>query len=526
MKRLILFFALIGIVTSGYTQSNLLWSMDFEVGIERYFSEYPIIDAVADTINVMGRKNIANGQRLAIVKYDLLGNTISTKTYGNDSVSRNKIIDYKFDTLGHVYILNRDELEYAKYKMVLQKYALNGDLVWVEQIQSPNDISFNPFSLGIANDDSIFITAYKNTDYPTDPWDDVDMTIRTPQLYAYDMDGDQLWYREFDRNTEIEWFSHSVFLHQNEVFLFANANKLIKVDFNNNLLFNDTTGILNGINDIQVTPDNNLLITALSYRISKIDLTGTLLWTRHYGANSGNSHETKATVQDSDGNIYTTGRHYGANEGTPSYTNADILTVKYNTHGSQLWQNRYEYGGNNADIGNTISIKNGQVYVGGNSQSADVGSDYDYVVLKMDSDTGGTTGVYRYNGPANGHDSVSSLYIFDNANLAVTGLSYNNTKYDWTTQLLSDITLSVQDISLDNKFLLYPNPIANGELLTIEGSDIKSYSIVSSLGKKVQDAKLGNNDIHSICIDNLASGMYFLHLQTDSGITTKKLIVK
>ncbi|MBK8875713.1 MAG: hypothetical protein IPN13_18095 [Bacteroidetes bacterium] len=51
------------------------------------------------------------------------------------------------------------------------------------------------------------------------------------------------------------------------------------------------------------------------------------------------------------------------NYGTPSYTNADILTLKYNSNGNLIWQSRYEYGINNADIGNVIILKNGQIYV-------------------------------------------------------------------------------------------------------------------------------------------------------------------
>ena len=258
-------------------------------------------------------------------------------------------------------------------------------------------------------------------------------------------------------------------------------------------------------------------------------MVGSLIWTKEYGTNLPSNvggDEMKATIQDSDGNIYITGRHYGLNYGTPNYTNADILTLKYDSSGNIIWQNRYEYGVNNADIGNTIALKNGQVYVGGQSQRLGVGTDYDYVVLKIDSETGLSTGVYRYNGPSDGDDAVSSLYVFDNGNVALTGLSYINSQYDWTTQLLSDLVLSVQDVSFESNFQMYPNPNASGDVLIIVGNGIKSYSIISSLGQIVLQETLNENNEHSIYINNITTGVYLLNLITEDGIITKKLIVK
>jgi hypothetical protein len=529
MKRLILILTLIGIMTNTYSQSTFLWSKDFTAELNNYYSEYPSIQTTADTIKVIGRKNTANGQRLLIINYDLLGDTISTKTFGSDSVFNNSIIDYKFDTLNHVYILSKEQLGFYKSKIVLQKYSLDGNIIWVEQIQNPADTSYAPRSLGLANDTSLFITAYKEYDYP-ETGDDVILTTTLSQLYAYNSNGIQLWQREFNPNTEINWFAYDIFIHNDDIFLFGSAGKLVKVDVNNNLIFNGTTSILNGINDVQVTPDNNLLITAwTSYRISKVNLTGSLIWTQQYGTNlpsNVSGDEMKATIQDSDGNIYITGRHYGLNYGTPSYTNADILTLKYNNNGNLIWQNRYEYLIDNADIGNVIKLKNGSIYVGGQSESIGLGTGYDYVVLKIDSATGVSTGVYRYDGLANGDDAVSSLYVFDNGNVVLTGLSFINSQYNWTTQLLSDIVLSVQNISFDNNFQVYPNPTASGEVLTIVGNGIKSYSIISAIGQMVQQGTLEASELHSIHIGNVTTGMYLLYLKTDNGIMTRKLIVK
>lgn len=523
---------------NAYSQSPMLWSKDFATGHNRHYPMYPnknlqSIQILADTIKVIGRKNTSNGQRLSIVKYDLLGNAISTKTYGNNSVFNNSIIDYKFDSTNHLYILHKEQLGFYKSKIVLQKYSPGGNLIWLEQMQSPADTSYTPTSIGLTNDTHLFVAAYKEYDYPESLNEDVINTVTIPQLYSYDSNGNQLWLREFNPNTEIKWFPYEIFIHSNKAFLFgyntSDINRLVKVDLNNNLTINTSAGIQNGINNVQLTPDNKLLITSgINYRISKVNLNGTAIWTADYGTNLP-SHvigdEIKATLQDSAGNIYVTGKHYGENYGTSNYTNADIFTIKYDSSGNLIWQNRYGYGGNNADIGNTMILKNGQIYVGGESQSSGVGTDYDYVVLKIGSISGASTGVYRYGGIANGDDAVYSLAVFDNGNVALTGRSYINSQYDWTTQLLSGI-LSVQNNSSPNNFQVYPNPIGTGKILKINGEGIKSYSIISFLGQVVQQGFLEPSDFHKIQLDNLTTGMYLLNLQTDKEIVTSKIIVR
>lgn len=519
MKRIALILILTGIIPIAYSQT--LWSKDFTTELNNYYSEYPSIETIVDTIKVIGRKNTTDGQRLLVVKYDLLGDTISSQMYGSDSVLNNSIIDYKFDNANNVYILHKEQLEFYKTKIVLQKYSLNGNLLWVEQIKSPADTSYLPKSLGLANDTSIFITAHKEYDYPA-PGDDVIMTTTLPYLYAYNSNGSQLWQREFDPNSEINWFANKIFVHNSTAFLFANNNSssacLIKVDINNILTIYTNTGIF-GINDIQLTPDNNLLITSeLGYRIFKASLAGTVIWTEYYGTNlpsNVSGDEIRATIQDAAGNIYITGRHYGLNYGNPNYTNADILTIKFDSDGNLIWQNRFEYGVNNADVANTIVLKNGQVYVGGESQRLGVGTDFDYIVLKIDSASGLWTGGYRYDGLSSGNDAIYSLSVLNNGNVALTGLSYINSNYDWTTQLLSDVVLSVPTLDSENKFEVFPNPSTGIFEISLpeKYSEVKTIQVYNLEGKLLHEEMTSTSNI-TVDLSKINAGIYLLRIQS------------
>ena len=538
MKQAIILLALMGVMTNAHAQSNLLWSEDFVTQAGGGSLESPVIQAIGDTLRVFGRENTPDGQRLAMVNYDLLGDTISTRTYGSDSVANNIIAEYAFDASNHVYVLHQEQLGFYKKKIVLQKYALNGELLWVRQIQDPADTSYAPLSLDLVNDTCLLVTAYKEYDYPG-PGDDILFTETFAYAYAYHTSGNTLWQRAFDPDTEIGSFLSlpalqikATVVQGDGVLLLGFAGitrKLLRIDINNILTIN--TDIVTPIGtSLQLTPDNKLLTTTNArYIISKVDTTGALSWSQSYGTNlpsNVSGDRIRATQQDSMGNIYVTGQHYGPDYGTPAHTDADILTLKYDSSGQLLWENRYVFGVDNMDIGNTIFLQGGQMYVGGQSNRLGRGTDFDYVVLKMDSATGESTGLYRYDGPDSGNDVVTSLHVFDNGHVALTGTSIINGQPGWTTQLLSDVILSLPATGFANHVQVYPNPVSPGAMLTIAGTGFTSYRIVSMLGQTVQHGELAHYALNHIRLSSLPTGLYLVQMQGADFDTTRKLMVK
>jgi hypothetical protein len=527
MKKLLSTFLLVILWTNSYTQATLGWSRDFEVGLNNYYAEAPEITTDNQTIKVTGRRNIVNGQILEIVNYSLIGDIISVTSFGND-VSNNTVIDYKFDANNQLYLLLAETISYNKLKIILQKYNLNGSLIWAEQIENIEAISNRPYSLGLTPENCIFINAYKEFNYPEFPTD-FDSTITTAYLYAYDQNGSFLWQRQFTSNEINGHFVSKMLVYNESVFLFSEDYTLVKVDSNNNMSLSDTIGVYSGINSTQFTNDSNLLITAITgkFRVTKTNINGASIWLREYPTflpSNVLADEIKSVIQDSEGNIYVTGRHYGHNYNIPTYTNADILTLKYSPNGNLIWENRYEYGVNNADIGNFITIKNGYLYIGGESQRSGVSTDYDYITLKINATTGITNQVYRYNGLENGNDIVSSICVLDNGNYAITGLSYINSKYNWTTQFFTD-NLSIKSNQYVN-LEIFPNPVSVGDLITIGGAQCFGYKLISSIGQIVQLGKINPIDSQKILIKNIKAGMYLLELENETEVTTRKLIVK
>ena len=86
------------------------------------------------------------------------------------------------------------------------------------------------------------------------------------------------------------------------------------------------------------------------------------------------------------------------------------------------------------------------------------------------------------------------------------------------------ILSSEEENSFSQFVSLFPNPASSS--LTIQSSlAITSYSIVNVVGKTIQTASISSQK-NSIDITNLSNGLYFIRLNTEKGIITKRFVVK
>lgn len=536
MKRLITIITFHLIVTNLSSQSTYLWSRDFNTNLEFYFIDQPTIKSFNDTIQVVGVINTANGQRLLMVKYNLNGDTISTNIYGNDSLLNNLIIDYKFDEENQLYILNSEEVSYNKERIIVQKYTSDASLLWMKIAESSSDTSYFAdklsSSINFVNDSNIFITAYKSFNYPLDPFGDINNTQSIAFIQNINSDGSYLWRREFDTDT-LFGFHKSLFVLNNSIYVFNNnGNQLVRIDVNNNIQINNNLGLMILPGNVQMYDEASILTTAFSsrYLVAKADLNGNAIWIYDHGSNvpeNTSSDKISSTLIDSLGNVYITGNHWGENYFALNGTRIDMVTVKIDNQGNLVWANRYNYSGNSTDFAYCMEIKDDYVYVGGGSSEPNILVDYNlnYVVIKINNSTGITEGEYRYNGIENGFDAVSSLSVMNDGKVALTGLSFMNSNYNWTTQLLEDIILSTPKETLDNNSNIYPNP-NNSSVLNLSGEGIEEYQILSSIGQIIQKGTLeSKNNKNSIQLNGILRGVYLIHLITDKGLIIKKLIV-
>lgn len=136
--------------------------------------------------------------------------------------------------------------------------------------------------------------------------------------------------------------------------------------------------------------------TLTGYTLVKYNSSGTQQWVENYfPLNVTTNQGSMANGMDIDaqGNIYVSGEMcYGPNPG-----DYDVLTLKYNSSGTKLWERRWDGGGNIKDHGRDLVLSSdGYVYASSFSVNLNNNEYVDAAVIKMDPSDGSIIWANRY----------------------------------------------------------------------------------------------------------------------------------
>ena len=80
---------------------------------------------------------------------------------------------------------------------------------------------------------------------------------------------------------------------------------------------------------------------------------------------------------------------------------------------------------------------------------------------------------------------------------------------------------------VSSTFNLYPNPAANVVHITnSENMQVQQVTVYDLTGKQLSTQNFNNKTEIQLNVENLASGVYMLHIETNAGIAVKKLVKK
>lgn len=177
-----------------------------------------------------------------------------------------------------------------------------------------------------------------------------------------------------------------------------------------------------------IDANSNVYITGYTYPTSanadittiKYDAAGNIVWVKHY--DNGGYDDANAITLDVSSNVYVTGESDGTGTGR------DIITIKYDANGNQLWAKRFNGTGNGNDVANaTVVDGSGNVYVTGRTTST--GGNINYVTIKYNSN-GVQQWVSTFNGVGNASDISVAIDISSSGRLYITGTSQNTSAND------------------------------------------------------------------------------------------------
>ncbi|MGB7055951.1 MAG: SBBP repeat-containing protein [bacterium] len=348
------------------------------------------------------------------------------------------------DDSGHIYVTGKTENPGTNGDWTTIKYYPNGDTAWIRNFASPGTSNERANAITIGPSGNIYLTGYTMSssagDYLTikyRPNGDTAWTARYNGVgNGYDF---AHWVAVDDEeNVYVTGYSRG-FSYQNDIATVkydSLGNQLWAVLFNGTGNYNDKGHKVIAGNDgyIYVAGYVNPFAsgTRYDYVTIKYDASGgDTVWARTYNGTADSSDMVRDIEVDASGNVYVTGssRTTGAL--------SDIITIKYNALGTEQWTARYNNPDTSAsDGGYGLEVDGlGNVYVVGQSQGLGTGSDI--VTIKYDS-TGNDVWVARYNGPANDYDTPSDeeggkcMTMDQYANIYVTGVSRGATSmYDY-----------------------------------------------------------------------------------------------
>jgi uncharacterized delta-60 repeat protein len=181
--------------------------------------------------------------------------------------------------------------------------------------------------------------------------------------------------------------------------------------------------------DLDRDTSGNVIVTGTSWNGSDFDIVtvkydpaGNQLWSTAFNGSGSGFDEARSIDVDDAGNIYVTG--YTLSTGN----NYNIITLKYNAAGAQQWASTYNGSASGFDEGYEVtSDASGNVYVCGSAETSNAAN---YVTIKYNS-AGTQQWATLYNGSGANPDQAYAIAIDASGFVYVTGYSWGGTTPDF-----------------------------------------------------------------------------------------------
>lgn len=263
-------------------------------------------------------------------------------------------------------------------------------------------------------------------------------------LLKYNSSGTQQWARTYNYNSLQDGAFHVAMVSGGKIGFTAIVQNsstnyklaVVKYDASGNYVNSNVTGSntigFTMVYGCVVDNNRNIYVTgcttgtsSVDYFTIKLDSLLAQQWTATYNGSSSLTDEAKGIVVDGSGNVYVTGYSITATQGK------NIVTIKYNSSGSQQWTKTYDGAASKDDEGFAIAIDaSGNPVVCG---ASDNGDSYDYYTVKYDA-SANIKWHMTWNSAANRSDRAMDVAVDQNGGVVVTGQSMTGaTTYTYVT---------------------------------------------------------------------------------------------
>jgi len=338
--------------------------------------------ARAQAVTVDGRGNVyvagysyssSSDMDFLTLKYDGSGRLLWAVRYDGPAGSSDYASAVKVDEKGCVYTAGHSNGRGTSLDMAVVKYDENGREMWTYRYDGPSHRDDYVQSMAVDPSGNIFVTGYS-----------------------------------FGSGTEHDFVTLKL----------SPAGRKLWADRYNSTMNRDDSACglsLYPGGSIVITGTDRVRETSYDFLTIRYDEKGKRIWQARYSS-PGNEYDTaRALAVGDDGAVYVTGYSYRRE------AEYDIVTLKYDSEGKQVWLAEYNGPYGRMDTACCLAVgRDGSVYVAGKSLSED--SAFDICLLKYDK-AGRQVWAERYNGSGNGADSAVAVAVNHDGNIVVTGYS-------------------------------------------------------------------------------------------------------
>ena len=474
------------------------------------------------------------------LKYNNSGNLLWEKRYNGIANSSDMPRDMTLDDSGNVYVTGYsfEGTSNGGVNWLTIKYNTSGNMIWVKSLDWIGHKGDDARSIKVDNNYNVYVTGYGYVGPPP-------LTFKEDLVVAkYNKDGELQWTRSHSSHPFYSDHGHSILIDSKN-FIYVSGYAVdsiltIKYDQSGNTIwertfFRNTTDMIQPL-FTKLDQQNNIIVngyysveTQYNFVTLKYDDNGNLLWSRIFDSPVGAAEFVGGIEVDVNSNIFITGSTF-----TTFYH--DVMLLKYSPLGDTLWIKTYDAGYVSDEMSYSIVVDTfGNAYVTGSSYSTTTLEDF--ITLKYDS-FGNLLWEDRYipNSTPPGQDLSKSISIDKNNNVFISGsaelrpvgYAITSIKYSQLTEISVNNNTQVESYKIMN----YPNPFNPTTKIKYElpMSVHVLINIFNIIGEKIQcivDERLVAG-VYEVEFNgaSFASGIYFYSFYIDGKLRiSKKLIL-
>jgi uncharacterized delta-60 repeat protein len=420
--------------------------------------------------------NISESDALAL-KYSSTGVENWSKLFAGNGDNTENVNAMTLDVAGNTYLAGYTYSRNNLKDLCVIKLSPIGDTLWVKKYNGSDNGNDEATDIKVDAGGNVYVTGFIK-----DSLTDFDIIT-----FKMNSNGDFLWVSQFNNNTV------------------NGEDKGSKLEI-------DASG---NVYSLGYSDRNPLFIMNEDIVLLKYSSTGVQQWVKQYNGTANLADIPFDLCYLPSGKIVLTGS-------TDNSADDDIITIAYNTEGTQLWLKTFAGAGGGKDEPIEMDYDNTEnIYVAGRSSN---GNDNDGLVIKY-STTGAQVWINLYNNNSS-DDRSSCLDVSPSGTVFVSGTTDNGIQSNIYTRSLSSSGVVNWTKNYDNGSLLNDEPYDikidnNGDILVVGGAEANgtngphwNYLILkySSAGilwwNKIYDNGINGDDEINVCEIDGSNNIY------------------